>query len=182
MQNSLKLSRGKLLAHAGEMGALWRIQEGVLRVEQVSHDDTILVQLAFPGDLVGVESVCAEPYAYTLSALTACELVALPVDTDFARYSAVAQGFMQQQERTRDMMRLRTGSVHERLAYFLKLLSRNADGSTRALERSDMPTHKQVANIIGTAPETVCRELNAFLPARVYPRSARQFLNVATSV
>jgi CRP-like cAMP-binding protein len=89
---------------------------------------------------------------------------------------------MQQQERTRDMMRLRTGTVHDRLAYFLKLLSRNADGSTRTLERSDMPTHKQVAAIIGTAPETVCRELNAFLPARVYPRSARQFLNIAVPV
>lgn len=181
MQNSLRLGHGKLFAHAGEMGSLWRIQEGVLRLEQVSHDETILVQLAFPGDLVGVESVCAEPYAYTLSALTTCDLVALPVDTDFARYSAVAQGFMQQQERTRDMMRLRTGTAHERLAYFLKLMSRNADGSLRTLERSDMPTLREMGTIIGIAAETVCRELNAFMPAKVYQRQTRQFLNVTVS-
>ena len=141
------------------MGSLWRIQEGVLRLEQVSHDETILVQLAFPGDLV-----------------------ALPVDTDFARYSAVAQGFMQQQERTRDMMRLRTGTAHERLAYFLKLMSRNADGSLRTLERSDMPTLREMGTIIGIAAETVCRELNAFMPAKVYQRQTRQFLNVTVSV
>jgi hypothetical protein len=78
---------------------------------------------------------------------------------------------MQQQERMKDMMRLRTGTVKERLAYFLKLLSHNADGTTRELERRDLPAHKEVAAIIGTATETVCRELNAFLPAKVYNRA-----------
>ena len=175
MQNTLQLNHGKLLAHAGEFGSLWRVQSGVLRLDQVGHDDSILVQLAFPGDLVGVEALCSEPYAYTITALTTCTLVEQNVSYDLARFSAVTQGFMQQQERMKDMMRLRTGAVKERLAYFLKLLAHNADGSARELERRDLPAHKEVANIIGTATETVCRELNAFLPAKTYKRTSHSF-------
>lgn len=173
MQNTFLLNHGKLLAQAGELGTLWRVQEGVLRLDQVGCEDTILVQLAFPGDLVGVESLCSQPYAYTVTALTTCVLAEQNVSYDLARFSAVTQGFMQQQERMKDMMRLRTGTVKERLAYFLKLLAHNADGATRELERRDLPTHKEVAAIIGTATETVCRELNAFLPAKTYKRTTK---------
>jgi len=127
----------------------------------------------YPGDLVGIEALCEEPYAYTITALTTCTLAAESVEYDFNRFAAVAQGFMQQQDRTRDMMRMRTGPVRERLAYFLKLLSQNADGSSRKLDRRDLPTHKEIAVILDVASETVCRELNAFMPAKVYKRAPR---------
>jgi CRP-like cAMP-binding protein len=173
MKNTTRLTQGQLLASAGESATLWRVKEGVLRLDQVSHDATILVQLAFPGDLVGVEALCAEPYAYTITALTTCKLVAESVEYDFNRFAAVAQGFMQQQERTRDMMRIRTGPVRGRLAYFLKLLAQNADGSSRKPDRCDLPTLKQIACILDVASETICRELNAFMPAKVYKRAQR---------
>lgn len=171
MKNTIRLNRGQLLASAGESATLWRVKEGVLRLDQSTHDATILVQLVFPGDLVGVEALCAEPYAYTITALSTCKLAAESVEYDFNRFAAVAQGFMQQQDRTRDMMRMRTGPVRERLAYFLKLLSQNADGSSRKLDRRDLPTHKEIAAILDVASETVCRELNAFMPAKVYKRA-----------
>ncbi len=173
MQNTIRLNHGQLLATAGESATLWRVKEAVLRLDQVAHDSSILVQLVFPGDLVGVEALCAEPYAYTITALTTCKLVEESVEYDFNRFAAVAQGFMQQQDRTRDMMRMRTGPVRERLAYFLKLLSHNADSSSRKLDRRDLPTHKEIAVILDVASETVCRELNAFMPAKVYKRAPR---------
>ncbi len=173
MKNTIRLTHGQLLAPAGESASLWRVKEGVLRLDQVTHDATILVLLVFPGDLVGVEALCAEPYAYTITALTTCTLAAESVEYDFNRFAAVAQGFMQQQDRTRDMMRMRTGPVRDRLAYFLKLLSQNADGSSRQLERCDLPTLKQIACILDVASETICRELNAFMPAKVYKRAPR---------
>jgi hypothetical protein len=37
-----------------------------------------------------------------------------------------------------------------------------------------LPVLKEVASILDVATETVCRELNAFLPARVYPRAKRE--------
>jgi hypothetical protein len=64
--------------------------------------------------------------------------------------------------------------VSERLNHFLKLLSRNADGSERELDRRDLPALKDVAAIVDITAETVCRELNAFLPARVYQRPKRE--------
>jgi hypothetical protein len=64
--------------------------------------------------------------------------------------------------------------VSERLAHFLKLLARNVDGSERELDRRDLPILKEIASILDTATETVCRELNAFLPARVYQRPAKR--------
>ena len=173
MQNTTRFNHGQLLASAGESATLWRVKEGVLRLDQVTHDAAILVQLVFPGDLVGVEALCVEPYAYTITALTRCKLQTESVAYDFNRFAAVAQGFMQQQDRTRDMMRMRTGPVRERLAYFLKLLSQNADGFSRKLERSDLPSQKEIAVILDVASETVCRELNAFMPAKVYKRAPR---------
>jgi CRP-like cAMP-binding protein len=152
MQNTFLLNHGKQLAQAGEFGSLWRVQEGVLRLEQVTHEGALLVHLAMPGDLVGVEALCAEPYAYSVTALTRCVLVEQDIEFDFARYSAVVQGFMQQQERTKDMMRLRTGTAHERLAYLLKLLAHNANGSSRELDRRDLPTLKESGNYCRYCP------------------------------
>jgi hypothetical protein len=60
------------------------------------------------------------------------------------------------------------------LAHFLKLLARNVDGSECELDRRDLPVLKEIAAILDTATETVCRELNAFLPARVYQRHVRE--------
>ena len=100
MEKSKTIKRGQVLVSAGEHGSVWRITEGVFRFERVGHDGLSLVQLGLPGDLLGVEALCAEPYAYTITAIT-------------------------------------TGQA------------------------------ELVAN------ETVCRELNAFLPARVYPRAKR---------
>jgi hypothetical protein len=81
---------------------------------------------------------------------------------------------LQQQRRTHDMMKLRSGPVTERLSHFLKLLARNADGSECELDRRDLPVLKEIAAILDTATETVCRELNAFLPARIYQKSTRE--------
>ena len=50
MQNIIRLNHGQLLATAGESATLWRVKEGVLRLDQVAHDASILVQLVFPGD------------------------------------------------------------------------------------------------------------------------------------
>ena len=72
------------------------------------------------------------------------------------------------------MMKLRAGPVSDRLAHFLSLLARNEDGTQRELDRRDLPVLKDIGAILDTATKTVCRELNAFLPARVYQRPAPQ--------
>ena len=164
------IKRGQVLVSAGEFGPVWRITEGLFRLERVGHDGFSLVQLGLPSDLLGVEALCAEPYAYTITAITIGQAELVDANHELSRFGIVAKAYLQQQRRTHDMMKLRGGPVADRLAHFLKLLAREADGSERHLERRELPVLKEIAVILDTAPETVCRELNAFLPARVYQR------------
>jgi CRP-like cAMP-binding protein len=168
------IKRGESLAIAGELGPVWRVTEGLFRLERVSMDGLSLVQLGLPGDLLGVEALCAEPYAYTITAITPGRVELVAASQELSRFGIVAKAYLQQQRRTHDMMKLRGGPVNERLAHFLKLLARNVDGSERELDRRDLPILKEVAVIVDTATETVCRELNAFLPARVYQRPSKR--------
>ena len=168
------IKRGQVLVNAGEYGPVWRITEGLFRLERVGMDGLSLVQLGLPGDLLGVEALCAEPYAYTITAITTGQAELVDATHELSRFGIVAKAYLQQQRRTHDMMRLRGGPVTERLEHFLKLLSRNADGSERELDRRDLPALKEVGSILDVATETVCRELNAFLPARAYQRPARE--------
>ena len=109
-----------------------------------------------------------------MTAITGGQAKLQTVNGDLSRFAVVAKAYLQQQRRTYDMMKLRGGPVNERLAHFLKLLSLNDDGSERELDRRDLPILKEIASILDTATETVCRELNAFLPARVYQRPAKR--------
>ena len=168
------IKRGQVLVSAGEYGPVWYITEGMFRLERLGMDGLSLVQLGLPGDLLGVEALCAEPYAYTITAVTTGQAKLVDADHELSRFGIVAKAYLQQQRRTYDMMKLRSGPVVERLAHFLKLLARDADGSARELDRRDLPVLKEIAAILDTATETVCRELNAFLPARVYQRPVRE--------
>lgn len=174
METYQLIKRGQVLVNAGEYGPVWRITEGMFRLERVSHDGLSLVQLGLPGDLLGVEALCAEPYAYTITTITTGKAEMMDASHDLSRFGIVAKAYLQQQRRTHDMMKLRGGPVTDRLAYFLKLLARNEDGSERELDRRDLPVLKEVASILDVATETVCRELNTFLPARVYQRPTKR--------
>jgi CRP-like cAMP-binding protein len=173
MENAKHIKRGHTFMMAGEMGQLWRVSQGAFRLERPSLEGHTLVQLALPGDLLGVESLCAEPYAFTVTALTASVVAEQTVNHELSRFTAVAQGYLQQQRRMHDMMKMRSGPVADRLAHFLKLLARDADGNHAELDRRDLPILKEIAAIVDSSTETVCRELNAFLPARVYQRPVR---------
>jgi CRP-like cAMP-binding protein len=174
MEKIKTIKRGQALANAGEYGPVWRISEGMFRLERLGMDGLSLVQLGLPGDLLGVEALCAEPYAYTITAITTGQAELVTADHELSRFGVVAKAYLQQQRRTHDMMKLRGGPVTDRLAHFLALLARNADGSERELDRRELPVLKEIAAILDTATETVCRELNAFLPARVYQRPTRE--------
>ena len=173
MEKIKTLKRGQVLVNAGEFGPVLRVTEGMFRLERKSMDGLSLVQLGLPGDLLGVESLCAEPYAYTVTAITPGEAKLQAMNGDLSRFGVVAKAYLQQQRRTCDMMKLRGGPVKDRLAHFLMLLARNEDGTQRELDRSNLPVLKDVAAILDTATETVCRELKAFLPARLHQKPVR---------
>ena len=168
--SAINIKRGQTLTFAGGVGPVWRVTQGVFKLERQGQDGQILVQLAQAGDLIGVESLCAEPYAFTAVALVAAQAKPLAAGQDLDRYTTMTQGFLQQQRPTCDMHRLRTGSIVQRLAYLLTVLGKQADGRVLTVQRKELPTLKEMARVVDSTFETVCRELNTLLPERKQPR------------
>lgn len=93
----IHVSRGQSLLTAGGQGPVWCVTQGVFKLERQGSDGPILVQLAQAGDLIGVESLCAEPYAFTAVALVGAQAQPRAASQDLDRYTTMTQGFMQQQ-------------------------------------------------------------------------------------
>jgi CRP-like cAMP-binding protein len=168
---SIDVRRGHTLLTAGAVGHVWRVTQGVFKLERAGLEGQTLVQLAMPGDLIGVEALCAEPYAFSVVALVAAQAQPLHVTHELARYTTMAQGFLQQQRQTCDMHRLRTGPIVQRLAHLLTVLGKQADGRVLEVVRKELPTLKEMARVVDSTFETVCRELNTLLPERKQPRT-----------
>ncbi len=166
MVESIDVRKGQTLLTAGAVGPVWRVTQGVFKLERAGLEGQTLVQLAMPGDLIGVEALCAEPYAFSVVALVAAQVQPFHVSHELVRYTTMAQGFLQQQRQTCDMHRLRTGPIGPRLAHLLTLLGKQADGRVLELDRKALPTLKEMARVIDSTFETVCRELNTLQAQR----------------
>ena len=163
---------------AGQRGQAWRVRQGVVRLDRQSGPICLPVQLAVPGDVIGIEALCGEPYQFTAEAFTDCELepveagarddvLALARQADLLR-----EVLLQQQTRSHDMATLRTGSVVQRLTHLLRLLGLPWQGlQTVASHQADtvrqaLPTLRAVAELVDAKTETVCRALAQLLPPR----------------
>ncbi|WP_341685692.1 cyclic nucleotide-binding domain-containing protein [Limnohabitans sp.] len=173
------LESGQTLVEAGQHGAVWRVSTGVLRLERPGQDGTMLVQLALPGDLIGVEALCTQPQAYTATALVAAKVEPLEITGELSHYATMAKGFLQQQRQTLDMVRLRSGPIQQRLAYLLTVLGKDQQGRVRVVQRDELPTLREMAQIVDSAFETVCRELNHLMPRK--PKASIKLAGAATS-
>ena len=162
--------RKEAVTMVGQFGSLWRVKSGCFRLDCQSFSGTGLAQLAFPGDLIGVETLCDRPYTHTATALTRSVAIEVEIQGDFDLFKAVTEGYMQQQFRTRDMVKFRSGQIKDRIQYFLDRLSEGHQIKFDDSRKTELPTNKELADILGTTPETVCRELRAFIPAREYAR------------
>lgn len=167
---SLTCAASQIIFERGEQGALWRIAEGHVCVENDDGKSRQLVQVAQPGDYVGLESLMELPYQCTATALTPVRLERVEVDGVEARTALLQQVVLQQGERMVDMARLRTGTVAMRLSNLLLLLGHPiagrwpTDGKWAPLAK--LPTLREMARVIDAKHETVCRVLQQLIPTR----------------
>lgn len=181
LQNTppLRVSNGQSpIFQAGQTGRVWRVRQGVVRLDRQCGPVRQPVQLALPGDLIGVEALCDRPYQFSAEALTACELDPVDIDgTDEAqalsqRTRLLGDVLLQQQARSQDMAALRTGSVAQRLSHLLHVLglehAMTHAGRTGAADavRQSLPALRELALLIDAKTETVCRALAQLLPPR----------------
>jgi CRP-like cAMP-binding protein len=170
----LRVSAGQTpIFQPGDTGTVWRVRQGVVRLNRPAGAGRLPVQLALPGDLIGIEALCDQPYQFCAEAFTDCELEPVPLGTaaegDTLRQALLREVLLQQQSRSQDMATLRTGNVIERLAHLLRLLGLPwqgvASGQADAI-RQALPTLREVAELVDAKAETVCRALAQLLPPR----------------
>jgi CRP-like cAMP-binding protein len=166
MKKSLK--KGESLFKEGDSGTLWRVEQGAILLQKSTEDGVALTQLALPGDIIGLEGLFNRPFTNSAIALVETKLIQQGVSCEFSAFAAVAEGYLQQQQRMHDMSKLRTGLVSSRLRYLVKLMGDCKSMRGRNLDRKDLPTLRDMSLIIGIASETICRELKALFP-QAYP-------------
>ena len=157
------LKRGDLLVRAGEIASAWEVKAGALVLQGGTVEGYGPVQVVLPGDIVGAESLFGDCHTFTSMAVMATQLERVQIFDGVSAELTVQQAFRQQQRRQVEMAFLRSGAVRLRLTYLLQLLAQS-NGLPDGLLRRELPALRVMASIIGAAPETVCRELNALMP------------------
>jgi CRP-like cAMP-binding protein len=162
MEKSLK--KGESLFREGDSGKLWRVVQGAILLQKASEDGVALTQMALPGDIIGLEGLCNRPYTNSAIALIETKLIQQGVSGNYSAFAAVAEGYLQQQQRMHDMTKLRTGLVSSRLQYLVQILAQCKVMRGGNLGRKDLPTLRDMSQIMDTAGETICRELKTLFP------------------
>lgn len=171
---SVSVKRGQTLTFAGGIGPVWRVTHGVFKLVRSEEAGVALVQLAKSGDLIGVESLCHKAYQYTVQAIIDSKVEVHTTSHALSDPTTLVQAFLQQQRQTYDMYRLRTGPIGQRLAYLIGLLEFRLDGQVVSIQRTDLPTLKDIASTIDATVETVCRDLNLLIPARPQAKAKKK--------
>lgn len=161
---------------AGESGPVWRVVEGIVRIDRQNGPLCQPVQLALPGDLIGTESLCAQAYQFSAVAFTPCKLEAVRPDSKVHAAGLVQQALLQHITRSLDMAQLRSGSVVQRLGHLLSLMPRAENA-----HQPSLPALREVALLVDAKTETVCRALGQLLPGRGRPMAAKSPLAWATT-
>jgi hypothetical protein len=157
---------------AGESGSVWRVVQGIVRLDRHSGPVCQPVQLALPGDLIGMEALCGQPYQLSASAFTPCRLEAVPTAAHTPQQPLLQQALLQHMHRSQDMAQLRTGSVLQRLTHLLALMGLDVppfgrpQGNGADAVRQALPALREVALLVDAKTETVCRALAQLLPPR----------------
>ena len=155
--DDLTLATGDTLFEAGGTGTVWRLAQGAIRLDRVDREGARFMQLALPGDLMGLELLAAYPYAYTARAIVPCRVQRHVLAGDGERRLALIDGLVQQQRRGEDLVKLRTGPAQDRLKHLLLALAPPDTAWMDEAAACALPTIKDMAAIIDTAPETVSR-------------------------
>lgn len=147
---------------AGESGPVWRVVEGIVRIDRINGQSHQPVQLALPGDMIGTEALCGRAYQFNAVAFTPCRLQSVRAESKTGSAALTQQALLQHIERSLDMAQLRSGTVVQRLGHLLSLLP----SPQTAKERPALPALREVALLVDAKTETVCRVLGQLLPGR----------------
>lgn len=141
---------------------LWRVESGALRIDELAADgSSALVCMALPGDLVGIGLLARRPLVHQARALTPSRLVRLRDDTAARQDDLPHQALAQASRRCREMVHLRTGSAVERIKHLLLMLAERDAPAMAGEDDCALPSLRDMAALVDSAPETVSRVLGS---------------------
>ena len=158
-----KWMAGQDVFRAGQVGICWRLDDGLIRLDMPAPDGAVFAQLARPGDWLGAEMAPDGRYAYGARTLVSCVL-------SQGEQPDPATLWQQHHRRTLEAMQMRTGTVPQRVKQLLLLISESGGGA----HPRELPTLRDMADIVGSAPETVCRVLSGLRRSDVLQHRQRQ--------
>ncbi len=150
----------------GEQRGLWLGQGWAAQVQEgwcvlsaaVGADQAPRTQWVGPGDWLGAEWLDRAPVPAVVAALAPVVMQVWPVGPSRANAPLLMQCLDRQQQRASEWLALRSGPADQRLRVLLDLLS--PQGTHRWPSSAELPSLKDIAQLVDLAPETACRALS----------------------
>ncbi|WP_083491452.1 Crp/Fnr family transcriptional regulator [Thauera sp. 27] len=152
--------RGAEIYCGGQTGEAWRIQQGSVRLDLHTGDQTRFAGVALAGDLIGVEVLLFGIYSYSARALSEVILERWSDPEEQMSAPKLLHLVHGMERRSADSVALRSGAAETRIAQLLGLMGRGL-GLGKARVRVALPTLRDIADITGLTIETVSRTLKS---------------------
>lgn len=159
---------------------LWRIESGTVRINSVdefNEGKVSFVRLALPGDLLGVECFSGLSETLQIRAITPVKLQAVSVEDDKEMTALLMQTIATNHVRCRQVVSLRTGTVDARVKCLLQMLKPEGSPVFNEFAVDTLPSLGNMAEIVHSTRETVCRVLTSLREANLLTRDSRRQIN-----
>ena len=158
------LKRGQTLPAAQSPHWMWQVKTGMLLLERGPHPNDTGLQLALPGDLLGMDELCGLPAPAHTTALVPSVLEPVPADSLPLQAPLIRRLMRQHQQSADNLLALRTGPMERRLTHLLTLLSRASGRNWLNQADRVLPALRDTARLVDASPETACRVLARLRP------------------
>lgn len=146
-----------------ELTSLWRIESGALRIDSGTPGRQVdFVCLVLPGDVIGAQVLAGFVERVELKAIVPTTLSVVSKgahDSNRLLKRTVAQCW----SRCCEAVSLRSGSASSRIQRLLLMLASSNQSEAIEPEILNVPNLREIASLVDSTPETVCRVIGLFL-------------------
>lgn len=150
---------GEIIYAAGHSGSAWLLINGSIRLDRVENDgERAFAGLAIKGDVLGAETLLLGHYAFTATALTACELRPWPGTAEIPEPRSLLRALADAERRGADAIALRCGEAASRVKRLVQILASSL--ASQVITRNALPALTDMADITALTIGTVSRTLS----------------------
>lgn len=177
---TITIPAGQRQALHPRAGRVWIVKRGVVGMVQAAAPSDVapLEALASPGDLLGIQSLLGHQQPICVQSVADATVRCVAYDPSHDLPRLLGQAYLQARRQARDLLRLRSGSVADRVRHLMVSLAERgqAQGGRAGVQ---LPTLRQVAWIIDSSEESVCRVLARLRDLQVLEPVAQRRSRVA---